>query len=161
MADGKKVILADSDHINWHTTQPHFIWKNFLRGNNPLIMDERVIGFDWAKGVLISDDGAQTRFVPRWATQMYADRINLAEMAPQNGLCSTAYCLAKAGSEYLAYQPESGRFTVTLARGEYAYEWFNPATGKVAETGTIASDGSSRAFSPPFKGHAVLYLKAK
>ena len=43
-------------------------------------------------------------------------------MAPQNHLCSTAYRLAKPGSEYLAYQTGSGRFTVALARGEYAYE---------------------------------------
>jgi hypothetical protein len=162
VADGKKVILADSDHIHWHTTKPHFIWKNFLRGNNPHIMDERVVGFDWAKGVVIPDDGgADAIRAAMGHTRMYADRINLAEMAPQNQLCSTAYCLAKPGSEYLAYQPESGRFTVTLARGEYAYEWFNPGTGIVAQTGMFIGEGRSRAFTPPFDGHAVLYLKAR
>src|SRR5262249_26308357 len=120
VATGKKVILADSDHINWHTTQPHFIWKNFLRGNNPLIMDERVIGFDWAKGVVTPDDGgADAIRTAMGQARTYADRITLAEMAPQHHLSSTAYCLAKPGSEYLAYQSGSGQFTVTLTRGEY------------------------------------------
>src|SRR5262249_5015641 len=161
-ATGKKVILADSDHINWHTTEPRFIWKNFLRGNNPHLMDERVISFDWAKGVVIPDDGgARTIRAAMGHTRMFADRINLAEMAPQNQLCSTAYCLAKPGSEYLAYQPGSGQFTVTLTRGVYAYEWFNPGTGNVAGTGTVESEGRPRVFTPPFDGHAVLYLKAK
>jgi hypothetical protein len=162
IADGKKVVLADSDHIDWHTTKPHFIWKNFLRGNNPHIMDERVIGFDWAMGVVVPDDGgADAIRAAMGHTRTYADRIDLAGMAPQIRLCSTAYCLAKPGSEYLVYQPNSGRFTVALSRGEYAYEWFNPGTGKVAKTGTVISQGRPQAFTPPFDGHAVLYLKSK
>ncbi len=162
VATGNKVILADSDHINWHTTQPDFIWKNFLRGNNPLIMDERVIGFDWDKGVVIPDDGGANAIRAAMGhMQMYADRMNLAEMTPQNHLCSTAYCLANAGSEYLVYQPGSGQLTVALARGAFSYEWFNTGTGKIVKTGTVVSEGRSQAFTPPFDGHAVLYLKAK
>lgn len=161
-ADGRMVILADSDHIDWHTTKPQFVWKNFLRGNNPHIMDERVVGFDWAKGVVVPDDGgADAIRAAMGHTRTYADRINLTEMPPQNHLCSTAYCLAKPGSEYLAYQPGSGRFTVTLARGEYIYEWFHPGTGTVAMTGTIVTEDQPQAFTPPFDGHAVLYLKSK
>jgi hypothetical protein len=91
---------------------------------------------------------------------MYADRINLAEIPPQNYLCSTAYCLARPGSEGLAYQPGSGRFTVTLARGECAYKWFNPGTGIVAKAGTVVGAGRPQAFTHPFDGLAVLYLKA-
>jgi hypothetical protein len=82
-------------------------------------------------------------------------------MAPQNHLCSTAYCLAKPGSEYLAYQPGSGQFTVAIVRGEYAYEWFNPGSGNVARTGTVVGEGRSQAFTPPFDGHAVLHLKVR
>ena len=33
-------------------------------------------------------------------------------MTPQNGLSTTGYCLAKSGTEYIAYQPGSGSFSV-------------------------------------------------
>jgi hypothetical protein len=112
-------------------------------------MDEHVIAFDWTKRVVIPDDGQAEAI--RWAmgyTRLFADRINLTEMTPQNDLISTAYCLAKQGSEYPAYQPKSSPFTVTLAPGKYFYEWFNPATGKTVKTGRIAGNGKPQTFEP-------------
>jgi hypothetical protein len=86
--------------------------------------------------------------------------MNLAAMAPRNELSSTAYCLADPGSEYLVYQPGDGGFSVTLAAGAYAFEWFNPAAGAVAGTGSVEAAGGERSFAAPFPGEAVLYLRA-
>ena len=81
-------------------------------------------------------------------------------MTPNNSLSSTSYCLANPGSEYLAYQPGSGSFSVNLQAGTYNYEWFNPSSGSIAFTGTITASGGNLSFTPPFIGDAVLYLRA-
>src|SRR5262249_41297827 len=131
-AAGSKVVIADADHINWQTKEARFVWKSFLRGNNVVIFDADVVPFDWEKGVVGSDDGSYAPIRRAVGdTRWYAERINLAEMRPRGDLCTTGYCLAKTGAEYLAYQPTSGAFSVTLATGTYASEWFNPSTGKV------------------------------
>ena len=39
------------------------------------------------------------------------------------------------------------------------FEWFNPVSGDVVSTGSISSSEASHAFTPPFVGPAVLYLK--
>jgi len=84
--------------------------------------------------------------------------MNLLLMTPQKALSSTGYVLANPGTEYLVYQPSSGVFTVNLVAKSYSYEWFNPATGAIAETGTFIATGGSRSFTPPFSGDSVLYL---
>ena len=80
-------------------------------------------------------------------------------MTPQNGLTSTAYCLAHPGSEYLVYQPMSGTFTVTLVKEKYSVEWFHPATGTTS-AGAAVSGETKVKFTPSFGGDAVLYLKS-
>jgi hypothetical protein len=80
-------------------------------------------------------------------------------MTPQNSLASTAYCLADPGLEYLVYQPAAGPFAVTLAKGKYSVEWFNPATGATSAGGAVNGEAKVN-FTPPFGGDAVLYLKS-
>ena len=92
--------------------------------------------------------------VHRWA-----ERVNLAEMTPQNDLASTKFCLGHPGFEYLVYLPKGGTVTVDLSRaqGEFAAEWHNPATGKASKAATV-SGGARRQLKSPFDGDAVLYL---
>jgi Family of unknown function (DUF6298)/CARDB/Bacterial protein of unknown function (DUF937)/Putative collagen-binding domain of a collagenase len=161
VADGSKVSLLDSDHLAFAlfvgqtpAFQRAWVWKSFLRGHNPNLMDYGLLG------------GTVPPFDPmRWAmghTLTYADKMNLAAMTPQNNLSSTAYCLASPGSEYLIYKPTGGgqTFTVNLAAGTYAFEWFNPNAGTIAGTGTITASGGNRSFTAPFSGDAVLYLSS-
>jgi hypothetical protein len=93
----------------------------------------------------------------------YANTMNLAAMTPQPSLSSTGYCLAKAGAEYLVYEPgSSGSFTVSVTPATYAFEWFNPSSGSVTSTGTITvSAPGNQSFTMPFSGDGVLYLKAQ
>jgi Putative collagen-binding domain of a collagenase len=91
-------------------------------------------------------------------TRAYAEKMNLAAMAPQGDLASTTYALANPGVEYLVYQPGSGAFTVELQPGTYTYEWFDPSAGSVGPTGSVTARGA-QSFTPPFDGEAVLYLK--
>ena len=94
----------------------------------------------------------------------YADRLNLAAMAPRGDLSSTAHALASAASahpEFLVYMPSGRNFTVNLSGvdGPLAVEWMNPATG-VKTSDTPVSGGSTLTFTPPFGGDAVLYLSS-
>jgi hypothetical protein len=156
------VVFADQDHNDWNYKDPRYVWKNFLRGNNVILFDPDVIPFDWERGVVRPDD--KSREPIRRAvgnTLAYAGRLNLAQMTPQGILSSTGYCLAKPGSEYLVYQSESGKFSVSLTAGTYAYEWFNRSRGSVVASGSLTAVGGIQAFTPPFTGDAVLYLKSQ
>jgi CubicO group peptidase (beta-lactamase class C family) len=165
-ADGRKVVLNDTDHLWGIGGNQAWVWKSFLRGHNPIFMDP----YD---GVVLGE-----QFDPKWDpirrsmgyTRMYAERMNLAAMRPHNDLASTKYCLAKPGVEYLVYKPaadesrpsktggDEASITVKLKAGEYEYEWFDPGRGKVVSKGTIRANGSEQTLKAPLKGDAVVYI---
>lgn len=147
IGDGRKVVIADTDHINAFEKNPAWVWKSFLSGVNPIVMDH-YNGSQWDPIRAAMGDA-----------RSYADRINLALMTPQNCQSSTGYCLSTGGSEYLIYQPNDGSFNVNLKNGTYNFEWFNPGTGTVANRGSLIVSTGSTSFSAPFNGHAVLYLR--
>jgi hypothetical protein len=173
-----KVVINDTDHsYGWpqlkgdgQAAQRAWAWKNLLLGNNTAFMDPYLVVWDGrnAPGGTTADPKVGTTVDPYWDvlrnamrdTQIYASKVDLAAMTPQPAVSSTGYCLASVGSEYLVYQPGSGSFTVSLpAPGDYSFEWFDPSTGAVAQTGA-APYSSNPTFTPPFGGDAVLYLKA-
>jgi len=94
-------------------------------------------------------------------TLNYAYRMNLVHMVPASDLVSTGYCLANPGAEYLVYLPDGGTATVDLgaAEGELTVEWFDPSRNQVAQL-AAATGGSSRQFTAPFNGDAVLYIRS-
>ena len=152
-SDGSKVVIIDTDHIG-HVDRT-WIWRSFLRGHNPILMDWMHKRSPWYSP---ADQEAM-----RWAmgqTLKMARRMNLAEMTPQKDLASTTYCLADPGREYLIYQSRRGEtFTVELKAGTFQYEWLSPTEGPTGRTGRIeVSDGPCQ-FQPPFKGDAVLYVE--
>ncbi len=156
IADGRKVILNDTDHLWGIGGNQAWVWKSFLRGHNPIFMDP----YD---GVVLGE-----KFDPKWDpirrsmghTRMYAEKMNLAAMRPRDDLSSTKYCLAKPGVEYLVYKPKADEafITVKLKAGKYEYEWFDPEQGKVVSTGTIRANGSEQTLRTPLKGDAVVYI---
>lgn len=78
---------------------------------------------------------------------------NLANAYPSETLCSTTFCLAEAGQDYLIYAPTSGSFTVNgLVNGAtYEYEWFNISTGQLTSSGNqFVAAGTSRSLTPPY-----------
>lgn len=110
MGDGRKVVIADTDHINAFERNPAWVWKSFLSGVNPIVMDH-YNGSQWDPIRAAMGDA-----------RSYVDRINLALMTPQNCQASTGYCLFTGGSEYLIYQPNHGSFNVDLKNGTYNFE---------------------------------------
>ncbi|MFH1266863.1 MAG: DUF6298 domain-containing protein [Planctomycetota bacterium] len=158
-ADGRKVILSDTDHLWGIGGNQAWVWKSFLRGLNPIFMDP----YD---GLVLGN-----RFDPKWDpirkglgyTLRLAQEMDLAAMTPQNGLASSGYCLAHAaaGGEYLVYLPKGGEVSVDLSAtpGGLDVQWVNPTDGTSKAAGTTQG-GASRRFTAPFSGDAVLRLKA-
>lgn len=176
VADGRKVILNDTDHLWGHGGNPKWVWKSFLRGHNPIFMDPwwpLYIESDpqvtpW---VFVGGITKDSRDYPDWEptrramgdTRRYAERMDLAAMTPQPCLASTRYCLADRGSEYLVYLPDGGSVTLDLcdAEGVYAVEWYLPSLGRAIPGAHPVSGGDYVAMSAPYTGDAVLYLKLR
>jgi len=166
-ADGRKVILSDTDH---HGAKPYaerreWVWRSFLSGHNILFLDMYP---DQETKQL--DRIADARLDPQWEpirqamgrARALADRIDLAAMAPRGGLASTGYCLASPGGEYLVYLPTGGTVAVDLsaAKGLLAVQWLNPRTGESRDDRPLFG-GRRHTFAAPFAGDAILHLRSK
>ncbi|HKQ60227.1 MAG TPA: LamG-like jellyroll fold domain-containing protein [Candidatus Polarisedimenticolaceae bacterium] len=169
-ASGTKVIINDTDHSYYYGNiqgdgpagQRSWVWRNFLSGNNTAFMDPYLVV--WPGRNAPSGSTPDPYWEPIRAslgqTRTYAERIDLAHMVPQTTACTSAgYCLANPGQEYLVWRSGSGGFSVNTGAGSFAFEWFNPVSGAIVQTGVVSVAGSSQAFTPPFSGDAVLYLR--
>jgi hypothetical protein len=169
-ADGTKVVLTDTDHLWGHGAEVAWVWKSFTRGMNVLFMDPwEPIPADmpfWVRnGVSLN-----RRYHPLWDpvrrnlgyTRQFAERMDLNACVPRNDLCTSTYCLADPGREYLCYFPCGGAEGLDLwdAPGTFSGEWFNPDTGEARAGGEIEG-GRRHALGSPFGGPAVLYLGRK
>ncbi|MDQ3777806.1 MAG: hypothetical protein M3310_02900, partial [Actinomycetota bacterium] len=146
---GRKVIINDTDHHCGGCGDDRFAWKSFLRGLNPIYMDE-----------MLDDPRRNSIRIALGQTRRFAERIDLARSRPHSALASTGYCLASPGREYLAYQPENGAFTLDLrgGTGEYQVQWFEVASGRLVD-GSRVSGGGVVTLTPPFAGQAVAHLR--
>jgi hypothetical protein len=183
-----KVVVNDSDHSYfsmWTSSDQanrQFVWENFLNGNSVMFMDPYLIfagpasgwanrnncdgGVAPAHGVCTVPDSAKwdnLRNNMGYAVS-YANKMDLVKMTPQGSLSSTGHCLAQtpsAGAEYLVYASSGGSFTVNLTAMPSSralnVEWFDPSTGTTSPAGAVGA-GTTRTFTPPFSGDAVLYL---
>jgi len=153
VADGRRVVLSDTDHLWGIGGSRQWVWKSFLRGYNPLFMDPY--------------DGSVLETNPQWEdvrrnlgyTLRLAERIDLARAVPLPDLASTGYCLAIPGEEYVVYLPDGGSVTVDLsaADGELRGEWLNPSSGEITRADPVQGGGKVELRSP-FDGDAVLHL---
>lgn len=151
-ASARKVVFSDTDHHGLGYGDPTFPWRAFMRGYNPILMDEMTTA-SWIEDIRYAMGN----------TRRYADRISLARMAPRGDLCSTGYCLVWPAREYLVYQPHGGPFTVDLSPGRgrtFKVEFMHPVTGKIIPADPVAG-GATRPLRAPFAGPAVAYLRAR
>lgn len=156
VADGRKVIVTDTDHLWGIGGNQAWVWKSFLRGGNPIFMDpydgEVLAGKPEAKWDPIRTSMGYAR--------QFAERLNLARTVPTTDVASTKYCLAHPGRAYLVYRPagQGDTFTVRLPAGTYKCEWLDPTEGRPVSIGTVEVEAGDRQFKPPFAGDAVLLL---
>lgn len=152
-ADGRKVILTDTDHLWGEGGNPGWVWKSFTRGLHPIWMDRVRMGHgDLPQADAIRGAMGQTRRL--------AERLQLATMRPRGELASSGFCLADPVAAYVIYLPQGAEVTVDLsaASGLFVAEWIHPANGP-AQTVEAISAGGRRVLQAPFEGDAVLFLR--
>ena len=164
-ADGRKVMITDTDHYAPGKGDALWAWKSFLRGHNPILMDFGIIDvvhpLDPSLGVPPYEafDGARYAMGD---TRRYGARVRLTDMTPRGDLTSTGYALVNPGEEYLILEPrEAGSFSVRLALGTYSVEWYSVHTRETKSgANTVAErDGPIDFVSPFGPAPSVLYLK--
>ncbi len=183
-ATGAKVVLSDTDPLWGVGGDRAWVWKTFMRGLNPIYMDD--LGPD-SEMVKKKDDARRAM----GDTLAYAARVNMANLVPREDLASSTYCLADPGAEYLVYIPiephrpaattwlgslqpraikldlayrglfrQTVSVDLTAARGRLGVEWFDPATQEVFTRESVIG-GATQSFTAPFPGEAVLYFAAR
>lgn len=154
-ADGRKVIVPDTDHLGGIWGNPAWVWKSFTRGLNPIFMDpydNKFIG----KEPPASWDPVRASL---GHTRRLAQRVNLAATIPDEKRASTGYCLAEPGVSCIVFAPDGGEIEVDLAdfRTASSVEWLEVPSGKTTRAEPV-SGGAKRKFRAPFEGAAVLFL---
>ena len=188
IANGGKVILADTDHLCGICGDLQWVWKSFTRGENPIFMDpyaETQIGRGAPAGYDRNNLNDADLRLNLGYTRNYAERMNLVAMSPQPALCSTGYCLANPvadGAEYLVFLPSGGTVAGILSQlnVDRKIDIDLPIDSRVKVNlagspvellvewfnpadGTVVMDdkvqgGTTRSFVAPFSGDAVLYI---
>ena len=162
-ADGRKVIVNDTDHLCYPCGDASFVWRSVTRGLNPAFMD----AYDCQSDVESGCNPNEPVWVATRANLGYArtvtGRVNLAAMTPRPDLCSSTYCLANpaaSGAEYLAFLPAGGSVTLDLSATtrSLSVEWFNPASGGFVAAAAVTG-GAPRSISAPFDGPAVVLVR--
>lgn len=159
-ADGRKVILSDTDHLWGIGGSQAWVWKTFCRGMNPLFMDPYLHDTFYTRPVTGLDSKWDPIRDSLGYARRFAERMDLAAALPSEDIASTRYCLAVPGKEYLVYLPDGGSVTVDLsaAAGEMQVEWFDPTHGKTHAADPLPG-GRSATLTAPFAGDAVLYVR--
>jgi hypothetical protein len=180
-ATGNKVIINDTDHSFYYTKmmsgghngQRAWAWENFARGNNLAFMDPYLNALPGRNAPGSNEVDPYWEEIRRTLGDIrnYADKIDLANMVPQQALVvGGGFCLGSPGAQYLVFHPGNGpvldgifkwfsgnTFELKTVPGTYAYEWFNPSTHSLVQTGTITVS-TPQTFIAPFRGAAVLWL---
>jgi hypothetical protein len=157
-AQGKKIIVCDTDHIKPWDSDPQWVWKSFMRGNHFTLMDHYT---DFRLGSPKEPDPKHdpARQAMGLAVRI-AKEINLAPLTPSAKVSSTRYCLANPKHQYLIYQPKPNKaFTAAIKPGRYSIEWIDCASGQHKKTAAQSFGTDLSAFKSPFKTHALLHLQ--
>src|SRR6266850_5051912 len=152
LAAGSKVSFSDMDpKLLGSSTSYPMVWKNFMRGFNPIYLES---------GLTNPGGDENVRDSMGYALK-YSQLVDLSSMSPSSELCSSGYCLINPGREYLVYLPTGGTVRVDLsaASGSFVASWFSPVTGRTTSGGTVSA-GIPILFTSPIDGDAVLYLQA-
>ena len=182
-----KVLINDADHALGYAAFINsdgsiqdqnlrgYLWENITSGAEGLVfMDPYIIYWQGspARNTCVNPahqvcTGVDTKYDKFRSSMGLAQafvnaNMDLVKATPQGSLSSTGFCLADnaaTGAEYLVYAPSGGTFTVNLGATTRALnvEWFNPTTGATT-TGAAITGGSTKSFTAPFSGDAVLYL---
>jgi hypothetical protein len=158
-ASGKKVIIADTDHLGGSGfSDERWAWRSLFRGLNLLYMDTYV-----GQDSVAREPASVTAALLRSAIgeiRAVANFVGIDRFTPSVDLASTGFAL-EANDAILVLATTNDTFTVNLTRraGTLEAEWLDYQDGKVLQA-TPVEAGASVAFESPFPAGSVLYLRA-
>lgn len=173
LADGRKVMLLDTDHIHGIGGDQEFVWESFFRGYNPIYMDPLGALHELTIGEPVLNEPQHERArVAMGESRRWATRLDLRRVIPRGELASTGYCLAEPGQEYLVYVPagvsslQSMDFraarpvtiNLTGATGMFVAEWIDVEAGTTLRSERIEG-GGERLLTMPVPGDMLLHLR--
>ena len=165
IADGKKVIIADTDHHCGICGTRDWAWKSFTRGENPILMDPYIDVYE-SIDIDLNDPNNVSLRKSLGYIRAFSLKIDLTQAYPCGALATTLNCLGYITSnqaEFLVYFPTTGKISLDLSKASFELdiEWFNPANGLVRPGGSIMGGSSSQKFLSPWSGDSVLYIHKK
>jgi hypothetical protein len=164
-----KIIILDTDHLWGFTEQSEidkirkWTFKTFLRGNNPIYMDNYK-DREFVNNGYINSWENPARIAMRNTMEYAAKFKDLAMMVPTESTshCSTGYCLRNTAElEYIAYQPTAGgSITINLLPGNYTIETLDAKDSSKEASSLDNWNGGNKTFSKPahVSSDWVLYL---
>jgi hypothetical protein len=153
VADGRKVIISDTDHLWGIGGDAGWPWRAFMRGMNPIFMDP------WEGDFVVHEPFDVAARDAMGVIRQLSDRFDVAEFTPRLDVSSTRYALANAEPDLiLAFQPITEHFTVDLggAARRWSVEWVHPTSGLGQQGGEVT--GGLVRLVPPFRGGGVAVL---
>ena len=155
---GRKVVIADTDHLWGIGGDVDWVWKTVTAGSNLLFMDTydgRVLGrrrdkeFDPVRRAL-------------GQAVALAREFDLSACVPDQHAASTGRCLSRRGHLYLIYAAEGGTFSVDLtgASHPFAATWIDPVTG-VRTAGEPVAGGDVKTVTAPTTDRTLLLLQTE
>ena len=122
-----KIVIADSDHLNPPRVNRPWVWKSFLRGLHPIVMDAYE-GLRWyVPGVNTEDSDFPRVRQAMGGIQVLAEATDLANLVPQakgtTSPSSNGYSLYRTnGREVLAYHSQAESIvSVCMLNPGYTY----------------------------------------
>lgn len=152
-ADGRKVVLLDTDHLWGIGGDAAWVWRATLRGHQVLYMDP--LDEDPAREAARHAMGVARRLV---------ESLDLASTEPRPDLASSGCCLADhtPGAERLLAWAPRGLLRLDLRgfSGQLAAEWAHHVTGETRPATDLPA-GTRHRLRSPFAGASVLRLSRR
>lgn len=154
-ADGRKVIIVDTDHVWGIGGDQTWVWRAFTRGLNPIFMDP------WEGDFVVHPPyGPEARAAMGLARRL-SDELDLAALVPSGQLVSSGFALADEGRTVIvAFLPDEAKLGVDL-RGldrRFTCEWRHVSMDSTTRH-PFVTGGTVVQLASPYLGGSVLILK--
>lgn len=160
-AEGRKVVIIDTDHIEWLKSRedPTLPWRALMRGAHFIYMDtyqDARFGSPPHPNPEENEIRRQMGFAAR-----FSRRLDLAGTVPDRRIASSEHCLANPGNEYGVFVRAGEPLRLDLAADagrKFSVTWFDCRTGETHPAPDIVASADLE-LSNPFDWHAALHLK--
>ena len=121
-------VKPDADDPGHDAVRKQSLWGNLMGGGAGC---EWYFGYKFAHNDLNCEDWRSREKLwdqTRVAIEFFQQYLPFAQMTPSDALTSREgdYCFAKPGEVYAVYLPDGGSTELTLEKGRYTVQWFDP-----------------------------------